>query len=177
MKILKTVGIVALVIALLLLAVMLILPSETHVQRSIVITAPSNEVFEQVNSMRKFQNWSPWAKLDPEAQYQFSGPDSGVDSKVAWTSAHPDVGNGAQWIVESLPGQRVRMALEFEGFDDLSYAYIELKEVAGGTEVTWGFDSQFSGMAKFFGLFMDGMLGPTYEEGLANLKQMVEVKG
>ena len=86
------------------------------------------------------------------------------------------MGNGAQWIVESVPDKRVKLALQFEGYDDLSYAYFDLKEIAGGTEITWGFDSQFSGIAKYFGLFMEGMLGPSYEEGLTNLSKCLRKK-
>jgi len=177
MKILKILGMVLLGIVALLLGGMLVLPSEVHVERSIVINAPASVVFAEVNSLKKFQAWSPWANIDPETQYQFSGPESGVDSKMAWTSDHPDVGTGAQWIVESVPAQKVKMALEFEGFDDLSYASIDLEETPDGTKVTWGFDSKFGGFFKYFGLFMDGMLGPTYEEGLTNLKQVAEKRG
>ena len=74
-------------------------------------------------------------------------------------------------------GRGASDTLEFEGFDDLSYASLDLEETSDGTKVTWGFDSQFGGFFKYFGLFMDGMLGPTYEEGLTNLKQVAEKRG
>jgi len=43
-------------------------------------------------------------------------------------------------------------------------------------KATWGFhnDIGFNPIGRFFGLMMDGMLGPDYEDGLARLKKVAE---
>jgi len=64
--------------------------------------------------------------------------------------------------------------LSFEGYEDVSTAYFDLQEDEGGTQITWGFAAQMSGIGKYFGLMMDGMLGPLYEKGLGKLKEIVE---
>ncbi len=43
-------------------------PKETLVTRSVAVTAPAPAVFDQVNTLRKWDAWSPWAKLDPNAK-------------------------------------------------------------------------------------------------------------
>ena len=49
-------------------------PSEYRVARSATIAAPAPEVFAQVNDFHKWEAWSPWAKLDPNAKTAFEGP-------------------------------------------------------------------------------------------------------
>ena len=40
-------------------------PTDFRVSRSINIAAPAAAVFEQVNDFHKWENWSPWGKMDP----------------------------------------------------------------------------------------------------------------
>jgi len=175
MKALKITGIVIGVILLLFLLTILVLPSESHVERSIVINASSEKVFRVVNNFKRFNDWSPWASIDPDTKYVYEGPAMGEGAKMSWVSDHSDVGSGAQWIVESVPNKLVRTELQFEGFEDVSEAAFIIEELAEGqTKVTWAFDAEMKGVGKIFGVMMDGMLGPMYEEGLENLKSIVE---
>ena len=50
------------------------------------------------------------------------------------------------------------------------------KKTEKGTHVTWSFDSEFglNLVGRYFGLMLDGIVGPDYEKGLQNLKTMAE---
>ena len=113
MKILKPIliGLVALIVLLALIG--LFLPSAAHVERSVSIAAPPAAVYDIVNDLRRFNEWSPWFEKDPKARYSFSGPERGVGSRLEWSSDHSSVGTGSQEIVESVPDQRVRTRLDF----------------------------------------------------------------
>src|SRR6516164_6522088 len=52
-------------------------PSEYRIARSATIAAPASDVFAQVNDFHKWDAWSPWAKLDPNAKTAFEGPSAG----------------------------------------------------------------------------------------------------
>src|SRR5260370_305124 len=52
-------------------------PSEMRVTRSATILAPPSVVFAKVNDFHNWEEWSPWAKLDPAAKNSFDGPSSG----------------------------------------------------------------------------------------------------
>ena len=55
-----------LVVGLLIFAVVILLqPGTFRVERSIVIAAPPEAVFVQVNDLHNWNAWSPWAKRDP----------------------------------------------------------------------------------------------------------------
>ena len=149
----------------------LLLPRSVHVERSIVIEAPPSVVFALVNDYRAFNRWSPWARIDPDTEYQFEGPASGVGARMRWDSDHPSVGSGSQEIIASEPNRRVAMALDF-GAQGTATAYYDLAPQGAHTRITWGFDTDFGYdlLGRYFGLLFDRLIGADYERGLANLK-------
>ncbi len=163
-------------LAVLLAIGSLLLPSGQHVERSVVVNADPAEVFPLLNDYREFNKWSPWATYDPEGtRYEFDGPATGVGAKMRWTSEHPNVGNGAQEIVDSQPNTMLKSRLTFEGFDTPSFATFTLVPTAGGTRVTWSFDANLDSMVgRYMGLMMDKWVGGDYEAGLARLKALAE---
>ncbi len=171
MKALKIIGAMVLLLAI----VYFILPSTAHVERSIVIDAQPDAVFAHMNGMKKFHEWSPWASLDPDMKVTFEGAEEGVGSKMSWESEVQEVGSGSQWIVESIPNKFVKNHLTFGPDADPTEAAFTLIPQDGGTKVTWTFDAKdMSGGDKIFATFADKMLGPQYEQGLSNLKKLVE---
>lgn len=151
-----------------------VLPGEAVVQRQIVIAAPPEKVFVVIGNIKRFNEWSPWAELDPNMQYKFEGPETGVGQKMSWTSNNPDVGNGSQTITALEENKRTTTELDF-GDMGKAVASMELAPVGGGTGVTWGFKTELKGaMERWFGLLFDRWIGADYEKGLAKLKALVE---
>ncbi len=66
MQILMKLLIAVLALVAVLAIVGLVLPSTAHVERSAVISAPQSTVFALVNGYARFNEWSPWAEMDPE---------------------------------------------------------------------------------------------------------------
>ncbi|HSW14605.1 MAG TPA: SRPBCC family protein [Solimonas sp.] len=154
----------------------LFLPDTAHVERSTVIKASPATVFRLLNSFEHFNEWSPWATLDPKTQYSRKGPAEGVGASQAWFSENQAVGSGRQEIIESVPNERVRLKVEFTGFDSDNVSTFTLVPEGEGTRLTWGYDSSFKGnlMGRYFGLMLDRMLGKDYENGLLDLKLLAE---
>ena len=46
-------------------------PSDFRITRSTTVAEPPAVVFDQVNDFHKWDAWSPWAKLDPNAKAIF----------------------------------------------------------------------------------------------------------
>jgi uncharacterized protein YndB with AHSA1/START domain len=88
------------------------------VEREVVIDAPPEVVFEHVNSLQAFSEWSPWGDYDPDMQVVYSGPETGVGNTMEWTSDHRNVGNGRQEITEVIENEAVRTSLAFDGMGD-----------------------------------------------------------
>lgn len=164
------------VLALLLIGGGLLLPASVHVERTVVVNVPESQVFAMVNSFERFNEWSPWAQLDPNTRYEFAGPGSGVGAIMRWQSDDPSVGSGSQEIIESTAPTLVRARLLFNGQDE-AISFHRLTPMEAGTELTWGFDANFGYdlVGRWVGyLMLDGMIGADYEKGLARLKTVLE---
>ena len=94
---------------------------------------------------------------------------------MVWRSDVDTVGNGRQEIVESIENERVETLLDF-GDMGTADAWIDLEDVGGGTQVTWGLDVDMgmNPIGRWMGLMMDRLVGPDYEAGLMNLQDIVE---
>ncbi len=162
-------------IALVIVAGSYLLPSAARVSRTVEITAPPDKVFAIVASIRRFQEYSPWAELDPNAKYTFAGPETGVGQKLSWTSAKDDVGNGAMTITELVAAKRVGIDLDFGDMGKAASDW-DFQPTATGSKVTWGFTSPpHKGVVMpWMGLMFDSWIGPDYEKGLGRLKALAE---
>lgn len=178
MKLLKrlVIGVVALIVILAIAG--FLLPSAAHVERSRVIKAAPAAVFAEINSLREFNRWSPWAGLDPNMTVSYSGPASGVGAKMEW-AGNAAVGTGSEEIVESVPDQRVKTALSFGGYDHPSSASFVLTPVAGGTQIVWRYDTDmgYDIISRYFGLLLDHWIGKDYDKGLQSLAHLLENPG
>ena len=167
-------------IALVLFAVLLVIianrPDSFRLARSATIAAPPLRVFEQVNDFHNWDAWSPWAKIDPNCKVTFDGTASGVGAGFSW-EGNNKVGAGRQRILESQPGERIRIQLEFlRPFRAQNEVEFTFQPEIGGTRVTWAMSGKNNFMAKAFSLVMDceKMVGPDFEKGLASLKAVAE---
>jgi hypothetical protein len=151
-------------------------PNTFTVTRSSTMAAPPAVVFEQVNDFHRWDAWSPWAKLDPNSKVTFSGSPAGVGSTFAWSGNH-EVGEGKQTITASRPPESVHIKLEFiKPFPGTSDVNFNFKPEGAGTLVTWTMTGKNNLIGKAMSLFMDcdKMIGGSFEQGLANMKKVVE---
>lgn len=151
-------------------------PADFRIVRSTEINATPAAVFARVNDLRRFQDWSPWAKLDPNMKLTFSGPASGVACASAW-EGNKKVGAGSMTITESLAPELIRMRLEFlRPFKATNLTDFAFHAVHGGTSVEWSMTGRNHFGAKIFCLFMnmDRLVGRDFEKGLAQLKSLSE---
>lgn len=147
------------------------LPSTGVVTRAASIPAPPSAIFPHINDLHKWQDWSPWAKLDPNAKSTFEGPQAGVGAAMAWDGNH-DVGTGKMTIIESRPDQAVKLRLDFVSpMQSTSTADFILQPDGPQTTVTWTMTGERPYLARLMcTLFQaDKMVGEMFEKGLSNL--------
>jgi len=175
MKVLKALFIVALAIVATFVLVGFFLPKVATVERSTTIAATPEAIFELTDGFKRFNEWSPWASLDPATKYTYSGPERGVGARMEWSSENPDVGRGSQEVIAIEPGRSVTSALDL-GMNTPTTTTMVLTPEVAGTRVTWTLTTDFSSslVGRYFGLAMDSMVGRDYEKGLARLKALAE---
>ena len=172
MKTLKKIFFVLIALVVVFVVVGFLLPRQRHVERSVFIDTPPSVVFSQVNGLQNFNDWSPWVALMPDAEYSFEGPAFGVGSKLSWSETDE---TGSQTIIASAPYERVDVELDFGSQGTAQSAYL-LQPENGGTRLTWTFDTDFglNIINRYWGLLLERQLGPSFAQGLTNLKRITE---
>jgi hypothetical protein len=153
-------------------------PAQFHIERTATIKAPPDVTFAQVDDFHRWQEWSPWEKLDPTMKKTFSGPASGTGAAYAW-AGNDKVGEGNMTITSAQPNEKVTIRLEFvKPWKAVNNTVFTFKPAADGTSVTWGMDGENNFLGKAFAVFMnmDSMIGTDFEKGLAALNTVAEAE-
>ena len=152
------------------------LPSHVTVYRSVVINAPEGAVFPYLNNLHRFVEWSPWAGRDPQLRVTYAGPEEGKGAHTEWTSEKRSVGAGSMEITGSDPNRHLDLVVSFNGLDGTSY--YDIAPSGSGSKVTWGFGVDMGGnpFRRWKGLMLDRIIGTEYRDGLAKLKERIEVE-
>lgn len=167
-------GIVA-VIALFAAYVALLAP-DVYFERTVTVAAPAPAVFQQVNNLRKWDDWSPWAKLDPNSKAEFAGPEAGAGATMMW-SGNDKVGEGKMTVVESRPTEKITIRVDFmKPFEGTGKSEFYFKPAGNQTQVIWGMsgESGFIARAMCLILNMRKEMETTMDKGLASMKQVAE---
>lgn len=151
-------------------------PVVVSYSRSGLVRGPREKAFALVDSLRSWQQWSPWEDLDPNMKRTYTGPETGVGAGYGWTG-NRKVGEGRMEIVESVPNERVRLNLAFfKPFAATMVTTFTFSDTPDGTTVVWTSESPNKGaMCRVMGIFMnmDKMMGQQLERGLAQLDAAV----
>ena len=152
-----------------------ILPQKQQVKRSVNIAAPAAQIYPYLVNPKKFTEWSPWSKIDPNMKVQFVGPESGVGAGMTWQSDQPSVGNGSWTIANAKVNESVDVNMDF-GDQGLATSSFSILRSGNTNQVTWGFetDAGMNPIMRWMGLLMDKMVGSEYEKGLNELKAVME---
>jgi len=147
---------IVVVVAALIVAVLIFAatrPNTFRVQRSIVINAPAEKIFQLINDLRAWDSWEPEDRKDPTMKKTFGGPESGTGATVEWDSKGQG-GKGRLVINESVPPNQVAIKVDFiRPFEAHNINEFTLEPHAGGTKVTWSIQASNLYAMKLVGVF------------------------
>ena len=163
------------VLIVILVIVVAMQPGEFIMSRSVTINAAPDKIYNVLNTMKRWNDWSPWAKMDPSQVVTFDGPAMGVGASQSWKGSK--TGEGKMTLVESQPGKLVTFQIDFyKPMTATNMVDFTFEERDKATLVTWTMGGKNNFIAKAFSLVMnmEKMMGPVFETGLQNLKALVE---
>ncbi|WP_289063580.1 SRPBCC family protein [uncultured Zobellia sp.] len=164
-------------VVVLIFVLSLIAPKTYNVFRTVEVAKSKPEVFQYLKSLKKMDEWSPWAKKDPNMEKRFTGTDGEVGCTSYW-NGNKEVGEGEQEIKNIIDGERIESELRFlKPFKSTSDCYLQVDDASNGkTKVTWGFSGKHKFPMNIMMLFMsmDKAVGKDFEAGLASLKENLE---
>lgn len=145
-------------------------------ERSGVINAKPEVVYPYVSQFKLGQQWSPYEK-DPDTKRTFGGAEGQAGSFEEFDSKQ--MGTGRIEITSAVPNQQVDLRLQmYKPFSADNHVVYILAPEGEGTRFTWTMEGDGGFMSKLMATLIncDKMIGGQFEEGIANLKRIVEKK-
>jgi hypothetical protein len=171
------IGIGLLGLAFIVLIIGFLMPRKAYMKREIQINTDKQTVFGYANNLKKFvEHWSPWTEKDPDMETTYEGAEEGVGAVYSWKGDPKKVGYGTMKIIASEEPNKVVNFLSFGGRGDAEVSVIIEEGSGNGVKVTWEYsaDNGYNPIGRIFGSMMDKFLGPDFEQGLKNLKEVCE---
>ena len=151
-------------------------PDSFTVERRATINASPETVYAQIEDFRRWQAWSPWARLDTAMIVTIGEPPNGTGATYEWTG-NSSVGTGKMRITDATPPGRVTIALDFmTPMESHNTTVFTLTPNGAGTDVTWSMSGASNYLSKLMTTFMsmDKMVGGDFAKGLDSLKAVAE---
>lgn len=175
MQLFKKILLVAAIMVGLVAIIGWLLPSHISVERSLVMKAAPRVICEQVNTMKNWEKWSPWFKMDTAQVITYNTIPSGKGASYHWKGSKTM--EGTITIVESTLPEKIVTKLEFEGEDQPASSTFRFTPEGTGTRVDWSFEAA-AGANPFGRIFWytagKAMIGQSFEEGLFDLNRLTE---
>ena len=161
---------VVIVIALFVL-VGVFLPSDRVFQHSVETNYPPRMAFDLMNGFKRFPEWYPLRKHDPQVQFSVSGPERGVGAKLYYTSQDDKIGTGSFEIVDNLDPERIEYKLESPAMGENKRAVVEIESQGKTTEITWTYtvDYGWDLLGRYAGLYVNRTVGDDVKGALGNV--------
>ena len=177
MKFLKPVLIILGVLIALTLVLGLIQPTHFSYEKTKLIEAPRQVVFEQVNNLKNWENWGPWDDYDSTMQVTYGEVYEGVGGSYSWTGDPQTSGSGSITLNHSSPDS-LCFDLDFGG-EGGGLGWFKLEDADGsGTNTTWGMSFDVPYPFNAFTIFSQGSMEKNimdmFELGLSNMKEYCE---
>lgn len=169
MKALKIILIIVGIFILLILAGFFF-PGKITIERSLTMKAPVEMIYDQVNNLRNWEQWSPWHKIDTAMKLKYNIP-MGVGGSYEWTSDHPSVGNGKLTITDAKAFEFINTEMDW-GDQGTGTASFKFEENDEGVTVTWDMHSDLGNnpITRWFGaLMIKPSVTKAYDNGLADI--------
>ncbi|WP_147652785.1 SRPBCC family protein [Vulcaniibacterium gelatinicum] len=166
------------IVAALFLIVGVALPSSRHLSEKVETNRKMTIVYDTLNTPRRLKDWNPLALRDPQMQWEYSGPESGVGARVDYTSTNEKLGRGSWEIVASEPGRRVEYALANpqRGHDKkMTFLLKPTGRNNRNVEITQEYDVQYGWdlLGRYAGLYVSSHVGDDMKLGLNRLANML----
>jgi len=178
MNVLKKVLVGLVVIVAIPLIAAVFLTKTYMVEREIVISRPTADVFAYVKQLKNQDNYSVWSMMDPHMTKSYQGEDGTLGFVASWSSDNKQVGVGEQEIKAIVENERLDFELRFfKPFKATDSAYMTTTPISETeTKVTWGFNGHMKYPMNIMLVLMDmdKMLGDALQTGLDNLKGVLE---
>ncbi len=166
-----------LIVGALIVLVGVFLPSSGRVERSVEVSSPVRQIYDTINTLQRFPEWSAERRMDPTMRVEFSGPRDGVGAKATYTAESQAVGDGSLEIASSDQDSQVKYAVTntWAGTNKSYTIRIDPAANAKTSRIYWTYEVDYGWnlMWRYAGLYIHGTPDNMVQANVANLANML----
>jgi hypothetical protein len=178
MRLIKMFLIVVIGLFAVLTIIGLVIPSRAKISRGIIIEADSATVYKALSDVKEWNQWLPWITADSGAIVQLSPITNAKGSYFKWKGMQHK--NAGIITIQELKPQLIELFYQIEEMNDAEggFRIYASDSTNQRTEVLWFMEYKLKWYPweRFYGIFIDPVVGTSFEQGLNNLKVKLEAK-
>jgi Polyketide cyclase / dehydrase and lipid transport len=154
----------------------LIIPSSVKLSRGTIVNADSIIVYQQLSDVKDWGKWMPWVTVDEGALVQTSPVTNEPGAFFKWKGLN--LKNNGTITLLSLSPNLITTKYELQGMNDSEggFRIRSLPNNLSQCEVQWFMEYKLKWYPweRFYGIFIDHIIGPSLDKGLEELKNHLE---
>ncbi|HEY1040140.1 MAG TPA: SRPBCC family protein [Bacteroidia bacterium] len=157
------------------LLIAVFMKKEYHVERSVIINAPKQKVFDYIKLLGNQDHFNKWVMADPDMKKDFRGTDGTKGFIYAW-NGNKQAGEGEYEITDIIEGERVSTEIRFvRPMASKAYGDMITESVAADkTKVTWSNTGGLKYPMNLMSSMIGKMLSKDMDTSLNMLKNILE---
>jgi ribosome-associated toxin RatA of RatAB toxin-antitoxin module len=163
-------------LAIMLTMIGLVIPSSVKISRGIIVDADSVKVYQQLSDVKEWGQWMPWVTADEGALVQTSPVTNAPGAFFKWKGLNKN--NSGTITLLSLSPNLVTAKYELKEMNDSEggFRIRTLPNNLSQCEVQWFMEYKLKWYPweRFYGIFLDHIIGPAFDKGLQELKNYLE---
>ncbi|MCE9594483.1 MAG: SRPBCC family protein [Planctomycetes bacterium] len=168
-------------VLVLFLTIGFFLPNEYRVEKSVVIGADRQALYDVVGTLETWPEWTAWSReFDPQCKWTFEGAKTGTGAVMRWVGDPERLRSGEIHVVAATPERGVDYECVYNDRGFRTTGSILFFDDPAGVRVVWSnlgaFGSRpFGGWVKvMIGSIVERTTSSDFKTGLDRLKQRLE---
>jgi hypothetical protein len=154
----------------------LLIPSSVKISRGVIVNADSATLFRALSDVKQWNQWLPWITTDSGAIVQLSPVTNQPGSFFRWQGVRYK--SAGTISIKEIKNDEILLLHELQGMNKADGGFRIRSTGAKGevTEVLWYMEYKLKWYPweRFYGIFVDHIIGPAFEKGLEQLKNFAE---
>ena len=154
----------------------LVIPSSVKISRGIIVNADSIKIYNQLSDVKEWGQWMPWVTADEGSIVQTSPVTNGPGAFFKWKGLN--LKNSGTITLLTLSPNLITAKYELKDMNK-SEGGFRIRTLPNNLlqcEVQWFMEYKLKWYPweRFYGIFLDHIIGPAFDKGLQELKNYVE---
>ena len=154
----------------------LLIPSSVKISRGVIVNTDSSNVYKELSDVKNWNQWLPWITADSGAVVQTSAFTNASGAYFKWKGVK--LNSEGKLTVQSVKPDEILLLHEIKDMNT-SEGGFRIRSISNNTtEVLWYMEYKLKWYPweRFFGIFVDKMIGSAFEQGLEQFRSYTEQK-